>query len=96
MAVWPIRAVVRLPMVVQNPKAAATGRTTVPATKPRANNPNRHERANRSEPVSVTGDGSLQAECGKEQANGENEGAEKTKRRRDHREPVERLRQPEI
>jgi len=56
----------------------------------------RQERANRSEPVSVTGDGSSQAECGKEQANGEDEGAEKAKRRRDHREPVERLRQPEI
>jgi hypothetical protein len=56
----------------------------------------RQERANRSEPVSITGDGSLQAECGKEQANGENEGAEKTKRRRDHREPVEHPRQPEI
>jgi hypothetical protein len=56
----------------------------------------RQERANRSKPVSVTGDGSSQAECGKEHANGQNEGAEKTKRWRDHREPVEHLRQPEI
>ena len=56
----------------------------------------RQERANRSEPVSVTGDGSSQAECGKEQANGENQGAEKAKHRRDHREPVEDSRQAEI